>query len=80
MNHATLQARVLILQQNIEIQTQQITSLSDNLKILHGHLGEAKHWLSLLGEDQLLKAKAEHEALAEEEKQNNIEDGSQEEE
>lgn len=51
MNRETLQARVLLLQQNVEIQSQQVTSLVDNLKVLQGHLAESKHWLEQLGDE-----------------------------
>lgn len=51
MNIETLRARVVLLQQNVEIQSQQITSLVDNLKVLQGHLAESKHWLNQLEGD-----------------------------
>ena len=46
MNRETLQARVMLLQQNVQIQAQQLESQADNLKILRGHLAEAQHWLN----------------------------------
>ena len=46
MNRETLQARVVLLQQNVQIQAQQLESQADNLKILRGHLSEAQHWLN----------------------------------
>lgn len=46
MNRETLQARVVLLQQNVQIQAQQLESQADNLKILRGHLAEAQHWLN----------------------------------
>ena len=50
MNRETMQARVLLLQQNVEIQSHQIESLATNLKVLQGHLAEAKHWLDQFGD------------------------------
>jgi len=46
MNRETLQARVMLLQQNVQIQAQQLESQADNLKMLRGHLAEAQHWLN----------------------------------
>jgi hypothetical protein len=46
MNRETLQARVVLLQQNVQIQAQQLESQADNLKILRGHLAETQHWLN----------------------------------
>ena len=45
MNRETLAGRVMLLQQNVQIQAQQLESQADNLKMLRGHLAEAQHWL-----------------------------------
>ncbi len=45
MNRETLAQRVILLQQNVQIQAQQLESQADNLKLLRGHLAEAQHWL-----------------------------------
>ena len=50
MNRETLQARVVLLQNNVHIQSQQLESLADNLKVLRGHLAESQHWLDQLGD------------------------------
>ncbi len=45
MTYEELAHRVMLLQQNVEIQTQQLTQQADSLKVLRGHLAEAQHWL-----------------------------------
>ena len=45
MNRDELAKRVMLLQQNVEIQSMQLTAQADSLKVLRGHLAEAQHWL-----------------------------------
>ena len=63
MNRETLQARVVLLQQNVEIQSQQVKSLADNLTVLRGHLAEAQHWLNQCDEAPAPEPTPEPEAL-----------------
>lgn len=52
MNLETVSARVIMLQQQVNVHVEQIESLANNLKILRGHLGEAQHWLNQLNAQQ----------------------------
>ncbi len=51
MNIETLGARVVLLQQQVNLHVEQISAIGDNLKILRGHLAESQHWLSQLNEE-----------------------------
>lgn len=56
MNLETVSARVIFLQQQVNVHVEQIESLANNLKLLRGHLGEAQHWLNQLNAQEPVPA------------------------